>query len=142
MFAIKDLDSIKTHAVVLIIPFLAAAYVSDSQTQTFTDPMQEWLRIHATAGLISVLGWASWLFVVVAVVSTALFLLHAVLVWLDLRFKEGFLLAWTGMTLIAAGVFLLTFVVPSVPKSPLNPFWHLAFLCYGFTLLEINSKVR
>ncbi len=139
MFAIKDLESIKNLASVLVIPFFTAAYISDEKLKAIQDPLLNWLR-NSDSASISIFGWAVWFLIIVAVVTAALAIFDNGVVWLHVQLGDKYVMAWFGFACLTAGLFLLSFIVPELPKSPLNPFWHLALLCYGFSLVDRASK--
>lgn len=139
MFAIKDLESIKNLAAILVIPFFAAAYVSDGALETLHDPLLDWLRNHDSAAIKS-FGWAVWFLIVVALVTVTFAVFDYCVVWLHVQLGDTYVMAWLGFACLTAGIFVLSFVMPGLPKSPLNPLWHLAILCYGFSLVDRASK--
>lgn len=138
MFAVKDLESIKNLASILVIPFFASAYMSDGAMTTLRDPFLDWLRSHDSA-LIAVVGWAIWIFIVVGLVTAILAALDFCIVWLHVQLGDTYVMVWFGFSFLTAGIFVLSFVIPDLPKSPLNPLWHLALLCYGFSLVHRAS---
>lgn len=139
MFAIKDLESIKNLATILVIPFFAAAYVSDGALETLRDPLLDWLR-NNDSNVIQTIGWGIWFLIVVALVTFAFATFDYCVVWLHVQLGDTYVMAWFGFSCLTAGVLVLSFVMPGLPKSPLNPLWHLALLCYGFSLIERASK--
>jgi hypothetical protein len=139
MFAIKDLESIKNIAGILTIPFFSAAYVSDGAMDTIRDPVLDWLRNHHST-IISNCGWFIWFLVVVAVVTVVFAVVDYAIVWLHVRLGDTYVMPWLGFTCLTAGIFVLSFALPNIPKSPLNPLWHIALLCYGFSLIDRASK--
>lgn len=142
MFAVKDLESTKNLAAVLVIPLFTAAYISDGALEAIRDPVLDWLRNHSSS-VVRVCGWAFWLLVVGGIVTFVLCAIDKCIVWLHVRVGGVYVMAWFGFTCISAGLFILSLALPSLPKSPLNPLWHLALLCYGFTLVDRSfGKVK
>ena len=139
MFAIKDLESVKNLASILVIPFFAAAYASDQALETIHDPVLDWLR-NCNSVPIQSLGWLGWFLLVVALVTFALAVTDYCVVWLHVKLGDTYVMAWLGFACLAAGILVLSYVVPGLPKSPINPLWHFALLCYGFSLVERASK--
>ena len=139
MFAIKDLESLNNLAHILVIPFFAAAYITDGAWQTLHDPLFDWLRNH-DAIAIKTIGWAACLLIVVAFAAAAFLLVDAAIVWLHVRSGDHYVMAWAGFACLTAGLFVFAVVLPGIPQSPLNPFWHLALLCYGLSLVERAAK--
>jgi phosphoglycerol transferase MdoB-like AlkP superfamily enzyme len=139
MFAIKDLESVKNLGAILVIPSFSAAYISDGAMETIRDPILDWLRNHDSSAA-STVGWAIWFLVVVAVVTAVLAVFDFGVVWLHVQLGDTYVMAWFGFACLTAGVFVLSFAMPGVPQSPLNPLWHLALLCYGFSLIHRASK--
>lgn len=139
MFAIKDLESIKNLAAILVIPFFAAAYISDGAMDTIRDPILDWLRNHDSAA-VSTFGWAIWFLIVVAIVAAVLAAFDFCVVWLHVQLGDTYVMAWLGFACLTAGIFVLSIAMPGLPKSPLNPLWHFALLCYGFSLIHRASK--
>ena len=139
MFAIKDIESVKNLAGVLVIPFFTAAYISDGTMNKIRDPLFDWLRSQDSC-IISAFGWAFWLLTVVAVVTMAIALFDTCVVWLHVKLGDTFVMLWFGFAFLAAGILVLSFAMPGLPKSPLNPLWHISLFCYGFTLIDRAGK--
>ena len=139
MLALNDLESIKKLATVLVIPFFAAAYIADGASQTVTDPVLDWFRNHDSSAIRGT-GWFLWLFVVVMLVTMTVAAVDWVIQWLDLRLEGVFIAFAVAISCLTAGVFVLNVFIPEVPKSPLNPLWHIGMLCYGFNLLNRSEK--
>lgn len=139
MFAIKDLESIKNLAAVLVIPFFSAAYVSDGALETIKDPVLDWLRA-SDSSIVSAAGWTVWFLIVIGIVTALLAAFDSCVVWLHVALGDNFVMAWFGFACLTAGLFILSLVMPGIPKSPFNPLWHLAFLCYGFGLIDRAAK--
>ena len=75
---------------------------------------------------------------VVLVVAFFFTLFDQSVIWVQPLFE--FVTPALSLVFLTAGVFVLTLLFPGVDKSPLNPFWHIAFLCYGFSLFERGQK--
>lgn len=139
MFAIKDLESLKNLSTVMVIPCFAAAYVSDGAQEAIRDPVLNWMRESNYFG-IQFIGWVMWLLIVVTLVGAVVALLDYCVVWLQVKTGEVYLMVFLGFACLTAGLLVLSLVMPGLPKSPLNPLWHFALLCYGFSLIERASK--
>jgi hypothetical protein len=138
VFAIKDLESIKNLAAILVIPFFAAAYVSENASNTFRDSLFNSVNnIEVTA--IKLLGYAGWLLFVVFIAMLLFAILDAGIVWIHIKTYKTFFMPIIGFTCLTVGIFVLSFAWSSLPKSPLNPFWHIALICYGFTLVDRSA---
>lgn len=81
MFAIKDLESVKNLAAILVIPFFSAAYVLDGAMETIRDPILDWLR-NQNSSAVNNVGWAIWFLVVVAAITAVLTAFDFCVVWL------------------------------------------------------------
>lgn len=139
MFAIKDLESIKNLASILVIPFFSAAYIADNALANFHDPILDWLK-SSDAILFNIAGWSLWFILVVAIVSFVFFVVDYLIIWIHVEFGNTYVMALIGFTCLTAGVFVLSPMLQGLPISPLNPLWHLAFLCYGFSLIDRSAK--
>lgn len=139
MFAIKDLESIKNLGAILVIPLFAAAYISDGALEIVRDPMLDWLRNQDSAA-IKTFGWAIGLLIIVALVTFAIAIFDSCVAWLHVKLDAIYFMAWFGFACLTAGIFVLSFVIPGLPQSPINPLWHLGLLCYGFSLVDRASK--
>ncbi|MDD5330266.1 MAG: hypothetical protein PHX38_09695 [Sulfuricella sp.] len=139
MFAIKDLENLKNLAAILVIPFLAAAYICDGALEIVRDPILDWLRNNDAAAL-TLLGWAAWFLIVIGLITLFVALIDFAIVWLHVNVGDAYVMAWFGFACITAGLFILSPALPNLPNSPLNPFWHLGLLCYGFSLVDRSAK--
>jgi hypothetical protein len=46
-----------------------------------------------------------------------------------------------GFFCVILGLLGFSFIVPDLPKSPLNLFWHLGLLSYGFFLINRSGRL-
>lgn len=139
MFAIKDLESIKKLSSLLVIPLIAAACLVDGAFADIHTAIAQGFSI-AAIPLLSAVGEAVWVCLLVAMVGISLILFDKVIVWLDVRSGESFVMLWLGFAALTMGVLVLSAVISSLPRTPLNPIWHLAFLAYGFSLIDRSAK--
>jgi len=139
MLAIKDLESLKNIAVVVVIPLFAAAYVADGGINQIKDPILSWLRNNPYIS-IKIVGWAISFLWVVGIIAIALALIDFVLVWIDVNTGMELFLPWAGFACLTAGLFVFSHFIAGLPESPLNPFWHLGLISYGFTLIDRSAK--
>lgn len=135
MLAIQDIESLKNHGTVLSIPFFSAACVMGTPYDAGNDPIfgssQHWL---------SVGGWGVFLLLVVGAVAAVLVILDVAILWLHGQTGDSVVMPWLGFASITLGVFALSYASDKVPASPLNLFWHLGFLAYGFSLISRASR--
>lgn len=139
MFAIKDVESIKNLAAILTIPLFAAAYVSDGALETIRDPVLDWLRNNDIQS-IKLFGWVVWFLIVVAIVTFVFSAVDFGIIWLHVWLDNSYFMAWVGFSCITAGLLVLSIALPGLPQRPINPLWHLALLCYGFSLVDRAAK--
>ncbi|VWC20550.1 hypothetical protein BLA13014_05699 [Burkholderia aenigmatica] len=135
MFAIKDIESVKNLASILVIPFFAAAFIAGGGLNTFNDPVTGWLTASSYLPF-KIIGYSLLLASVVALTTLTFAIVDYCVIWIHVTLNSAYPMAIFGFTSLTAGLFVLSFAVPGLPKSPLNPFWHFGFLCYGFSLLS------
>lgn len=135
IFALKDIESLKNLASTLTIPFFAAACILDVGLQAALDTLK---NISHPLVQIGVCGF--WLFIVVALVSMIFLLIDNAIVWLHVATGDRLVMLWVGFTSITAGIFICCYMLPKMPASPLNLFWHLGLLTYGLSLVSRAIK--
>jgi DNA-binding Lrp family transcriptional regulator len=140
MVSLRDLTSLHQVAGLLAVPFFAAASIVDHLFDAWRDvilaPLLWFVRHRSPDHAIA--EWLLGCFVVVTIVGVVVFLVSWLILDLDVVVaripivgKVIPLPIWVGLTCITAGLFIVEVVIPALPPSPLNPFWHLGLLCYG-----------
>jgi hypothetical protein len=152
MVGLKDVESLHKLAGVLVVPFFAAASMIDHTFDSIRDvilfPLMWWVR-HVTSYDPDLAEFFFGCFVLVGIIGAMLVVLSVGLWATDGMVAKiplvGDLLPvlwWIGLTCITAGLFVAGFVIPGLPQSPLNPFWHLGLLCYGIVLFDLGASRR
>ena len=139
MFAIKDLESIKNLASIMVIPFLSAAWIADAGPYRIAGPLMVWLE-NFNYPALKLVGLAVAIFATVVLATILLAAFDYCVVWLHVELDLVYLMPAVGFSAITAGLFVLSFLTPELPKSSLNPFWHFGLLCYGFSLFSRAQK--
>lgn len=141
-FAVKDLASLRNLAHILVIPFFAAAYVSGGAAAVGADPVIRWLQSSSITWLRNS-GWILWFLCAVGITAVTFFLVDEGLQWVTehvkVRLISHLLAPLISFACLTAGLFVLSYSVPTLPRSPFNPFWHLGLLCYGFSLIDRSA---
>ncbi len=147
MVSIKDLESLKNLASLLAVPFFTAAMIVDHTFDALRDGIMAlplwWFR-HVTQSEPRFAAFFLGCFVLVGLVGVIMAVGTSLLLDVDRAVaripvvgKHLPLAGWVGLTCITAGLFVVEVVIPGLPPSPLNPFWHLGLLCYGVGLIEL-----
>lgn len=136
MFGIKDLDVLKKLSSVLAIPLIVAAYFSDTFLKNIQDPLYVWAN-SLPFPILTFFGRIVWAFIVVFFSIFCYASLDYIVRKIDVNTDVLELPMILGIFLVAVGLMGGSAFVQGLPKSPLNIFWHLSFLCYGFSLLEL-----
>jgi hypothetical protein len=139
MFAFKDLDIFKTHAAILTPPLFAAAYITDKAKTDMSDFAPMWLVEHPWL-ILQIIGWGMFLLLATLAVWIVFLLVDTGIAWIDAWIASlcgsSLVFLWLGTSSITAGLLILLVVFNQTPVLVLNPFWHLGFIAYGFTMME------
>jgi len=139
MIAVKDLESLKHIAARLFIPFFAAALLSDGGIGFLNDQTLQ-VGVNSPVFAIKIASWTIGFMMAVAVVAFATLIIDQSVIWIHVRTGDKIVMPWVGFASLTCGLFIFSNVFPNMPKSPLNPFWHLGFLAYGTTLIDRAAK--
>jgi len=97
MFAIKDLESLRNIAVIVVIPLFTAAYVADGGISRIKDLILSWLRNNPCIS-IQIVGWAISFLWVVGIIAISLALIDFILVWIHVNTGMEVFLPWVRIT--------------------------------------------
>lgn len=139
MLSIKDFESIKNISTIICIPFIAAALITDGILINDIAAELIWLT-ESSFSAIKIIGWALSLITTVTIAALAFCIFDLLIVEIHVSLGNRYILPLIAMTLLTAGLFVLSILMPNIPKSPLNPFWHMAFIAYGFNLIDRAGK--
>jgi hypothetical protein len=152
MISLGDAASLKDLPILLTVPFFTAAAMVDHILDTPRDvilalPMW-WVR-RVTQSDASLAEFFLGCFVLVGLVGAIVIVAIYMVVDLDQAVeripvvgKHLAVLIWVAWTCITAGLFVVEVVIPGLPKSPLNPVWHLGLLSYGVGLIDWGAKLH
>ena len=152
MISLDDAASLKDLLILLTVPFFTAAAMVDHILDTPHDvilalPMW-WVR-RGTQSDASLAEFFLGCFVLVGLVGTIVIVATYMVADLDRAVehipvvgKHLAVLIWVAWTCITAGLFVVEVVIPGLPKSPLNPVWHLGLLSYGVGLIDLGAKLH
>jgi hypothetical protein len=149
MVNLKDIESLHKLAFLLVVPFFTAASMIDHTFDSILDvvlfPLMWWVR-NVTSYDPDLAEFALGCFILVGIIgailiglSVGLWATDRMVAQIPLVGEYLTVLLWIGLTCITAGLFVAGFVIPGLPQSPLNPFWHLGLLCYGIVLIDIGA---
>jgi hypothetical protein len=139
MLGLKDIESLRKESAILCIPLFSFALIQDSWIENVSTFLLSNGLNYLNGSITKVLS-----FVVIVTLAMAIFLLlnYGILRgawWFDNQKQKedptrgrSRLLQWIGLLLITAGLFALSPLVGLKSTSPLNIFWHLGFLAYGY----------
>lgn len=133
MFSVKDIAALASK---LFVPFFAAAFIADGVGAEIVDELP---NQSALAALVLL----SFFFAFVIYMAFVAFI-DPIVVWLDSFLPETDLMSvmvLVGFFCIVIGLLGLSSVVPDLPKSPLNLYWHLGLLSYGFSLINRSGRL-
>lgn len=139
MLSIKDFESIKNISAIICTPLIAAALITDGILIHDIAAELTWLT-ESSLSILRISGWAISLMITVATVIIAFFIFDSLIVWIHVKLGDIYVMPFIAMTLLTAGLFVLSILIPNIPKSPLNPFWHMAFIAHGFNLIDRAGK--
>lgn len=143
MLGLKDIETLKSLSAILCIPLFAAAYIASS-SQSFSLENQDALIkffLDNSSHNLQLVGKTLYVVISVIITTVAFFIFDYLAIWIEVRTNGLRFFFWLGIIFLTAGLFIFSYIAPNqFPKSPLNPFWHMAFLAYGFTLLERSAQ--